>query len=152
MCNPPRAFQHSTDIYIPRAQIIDTVDIYHLPARQRKLSLRFLAYAVLKSDVQGGGTHDSIEDARTALQLYEAYRRSEVVGQWDDTLEEIYVKGQKLVRLPSAALRNRVQSERRTDVEGTIADGDRGRCVETAHRARRVSRRYASPACVSSCA
>jgi PAB-dependent poly(A)-specific ribonuclease subunit 2 len=88
-----------TDIYIPPSQIIDTVNIYHLASRQRKLSLRFLAYAVLHSAIQAD-THDSIEDARTALQLYEEYNRLEAEGIWGDTLEEVYAQGKQTVRLP----------------------------------------------------
>ncbi|TKA57450.1 hypothetical protein B0A53_00679 [Rhodotorula sp. CCFEE 5036] len=82
------------NIYVPPSQIIDTVNIYHLPQRQRKLSLRFLAYAVLHSSIQAD-THDSIEDARTALQLYEHYQRLEAEGTWEDTLEEIYREGKQ---------------------------------------------------------
>lgn len=86
-----------TDIYVPPSQIIDTVNIYHLPQRQRKLSLRFLAYAVLHASIQAD-THDSIEDARTALQLYEHYQRLEAEGTWEDALEEIYREGKQTVR------------------------------------------------------
>ncbi|GAA6005194.1 hypothetical protein JCM11491_002615 [Sporobolomyces phaffii] len=82
------------NIYIPPSQIIDTVNIYHLAARQRKLSLRFLAYAVLHSAIQAD-THDSIEDARTALQLYEEHNRLEAEGSWEDTLEEVYAQGKQ---------------------------------------------------------
>ena len=85
-----------TDIYIPPSQIIDTVNIYHLASRQRKLSLRFLAYAVLHSAIQAD-THDSIEDARTALQLYEEYNRLEAEGSWEDVLEEVYTQGKQTV-------------------------------------------------------
>ncbi|BGO90283.1 hypothetical protein NBRC10512_004804 [Rhodotorula toruloides] len=82
------------NIYIPPSQIIDTVNIYHLPHRQRKLSLRFLAYAVLHSNIQAD-THDSIEDARTALQLYEHYQRLEAEGTWEEALEEVYREGKQ---------------------------------------------------------
>lgn len=82
------------NIYVPPSQIIDTVNIYHLPQRQRKLSLRFLAYAVLHASIQAD-THDSIEDARTALQLYEHYQRLEAEGTWEDALEEIYREGKQ---------------------------------------------------------
>ncbi|SCZ99141.1 BZ3500_MvSof-1268-A1-R1_Chr3-1g05835 [Microbotryum saponariae] len=80
------------NIYIPPSQIIDTVNIYHLSHRQRKLSLRFLAWAVLKLDIQSDA-HDSIEDARTALQLYEEYYRLEAEGTWEEVLEEVYRDG-----------------------------------------------------------
>ena len=88
----------AADIHVPRAQIIDTVDIYHLVARQRKISLRFLAWVVLGQDIQGQGSHDSIEDARTALQLYERHRQLQAEGEWDRTLEHIYDEGKALVR------------------------------------------------------
>lgn len=90
-------FSLSPDIYIPPEQIIDTVNIYHLSHRQRKLSLRFLAWAVLHSDIQTD-THDSIEDARTALQLYEEYNRLEAQGTWEDALEDVYREGKQTVR------------------------------------------------------
>ncbi|GAA5924433.1 hypothetical protein JCM10213_004576 [Rhodosporidiobolus nylandii] len=82
------------NIHIPPNQIIDTVNIYHLPARQRKLSLRFLAWAVLHSAIQAD-THDSIEDARTALQLFEHYQKLEAEGIWEETLEEVYREGKQ---------------------------------------------------------
>ncbi len=84
------------NIHIPPSQILDTVNIYHLAERQRKLSLRFLAWAVLKTDIQSD-THDSIEDARTALQLYEEHQRLEAEGAWEDVLEDVYREGRQTV-------------------------------------------------------
>ena len=53
-----------------RAQVVDTVELFHF-RRQRKLSLRFLAHRLLGVGIQAT-SHDSIVDARTALQLFQA--------------------------------------------------------------------------------
>ncbi|PHH70824.1 hypothetical protein CDD80_5705 [Ophiocordyceps camponoti-rufipedis] len=57
------------NIHVPKAQVIDTIDLFYLKSRLRKLSLAFLAWYLLKEDIQME-THDSIEDSRTALRLY----------------------------------------------------------------------------------
>lgn len=59
------------NIVVPPSQIADTVELFYLDG-QRRLSLRFLAALLLNSDIQLH-THDSIEDARTALALYRKY-------------------------------------------------------------------------------
>jgi PAB-dependent poly(A)-specific ribonuclease subunit 2 len=84
------------DMYVPPSQIVDTVNIYHLPHRHRKISLRFLSWVVLDQDIQSSGSHDSIEDARTALQLYEKYCQLDAEQRWESTLEEVYREGGRL--------------------------------------------------------
>lgn len=76
--------------------MIDTVDLYFIKARQRRLSLRFLTWYVLKEDIQID-THDSIEDALSALRLYKAYIKFEAEGTFDRKLEEVYTEGKQYV-------------------------------------------------------
>lgn len=94
---------YDSDIYVPPEQVIDTVDLYFLKARQRRLSLRFLAWYILGEHIQTD-THDSIEDARTALRLYNAYHEFEAQGKFDQILEEIYREGRQYVRISSSCV------------------------------------------------
>src|SRR6266404_6111441 len=80
------------DIYVPPEQVYDTVDLYFLKERQRRLSLRFLSWFVLHENIQTD-THDSIEDARSALMLYKAYEDLEEQGIVDEKLDELYREG-----------------------------------------------------------
>lgn len=82
------------NIQVPAAQVIDTVDIYYLRTHQRKLSLKFLAWYLLDAAVQTGN-HDSIEDARTALQLYRKYAELKDRGLFEDTLSQLYREGHR---------------------------------------------------------
>jgi hypothetical protein len=81
------------NIYVPEEQIIDTFDLFYLHG-QRRLGLRFLAVFVLDLDIQGK-THDSIEDARTALDLYHKYLEFKMAGTHDDKITELYNIGRK---------------------------------------------------------
>lgn len=85
-----------TDLCVPPEQVLDTVDMYFIRARQRRLSLRFLSWFVLHENIQQV-THDSIEDARTALKLYKAFQQFEEEGTLDQKLEEIYREGKQYV-------------------------------------------------------
>ena len=38
------------DIFVPPERVMDTVDIYYIPERGRRLSLRFLTYTVFKQE------------------------------------------------------------------------------------------------------
>jgi len=88
------------DIYVPPERVIDTVDLYFLRERQRRLSLRFLSWFVLHENIQTD-THDSIEDARSALMLYTAYEDFDAHGILDEKLDELYREGRKSVGSPS---------------------------------------------------
>ncbi|KAI2469613.1 PAB-dependent poly(A)-specific ribonuclease subunit PAN2 [Annulohypoxylon bovei var. microspora] len=80
------------NIHVPKSQVIDTSDLFFIKERLRKLSLQFLAHTLLKEDIQLS-THDSIEDARTALKLYRKYQEFDEAGVLDTMLQEIYAKG-----------------------------------------------------------
>ncbi|KYQ92601.1 WD40-like domain-containing protein [Tieghemostelium lacteum] len=81
------------NIYVPPEQIIDTVELYQLK-NQRKLSLRFLAFVLLKIDIQSE-THCSVEDARTAMELYKYYLSLQEKNEFDETLKRIYEIGRQ---------------------------------------------------------
>ncbi|TGO70876.1 hypothetical protein BELL_0652g00040 [Botrytis elliptica] len=86
------------NIQIPKSHVIDTADLFFIPSKQRKLGLAFLAWYLFREDIQVE-THDSIEDARTALRLWkkwEEWTASEEVGGMlvEELLIEVYRQGQ----------------------------------------------------------
>lgn len=83
------------NLQVPKAQIRDTIEYYYLPSFRRKLSLRFLAHIVLRESVQTAN-HDSIEDARTALLLYERYLELSSANRFEQELLRVYSEGQQL--------------------------------------------------------
>jgi PAB-dependent poly(A)-specific ribonuclease subunit 2 len=90
------------NIHVPKNQVIDTVDLFFIKSRQRKLSLRFLSWFLLKEDIQLE-THDSIEDARTALKLYRKYEEFQDAGILEPMLNDIYARGREVnYKAPSA--------------------------------------------------
>ncbi|KAG0230876.1 poly(A)-specific ribonuclease [Mortierella sp. GBA43] len=82
------------NILVPPEQVKDTVDIFHIKNRQRKISLRFLVWYLLHQDIQSE-THNSIEDARTALALYKKYLELKENGLFQEVLEDIYNEGRR---------------------------------------------------------
>nr|DBA32901.1 TPA: hypothetical protein GDO54_000653 [Pyxicephalus adspersus] len=86
------------NLMVPKDQVIDTVYLFHIP-RKRMISLRFLAWYFLDLKIQGE-THDSIEDARTALQLYRKYlelsRNGTEPENFRKVLKTLYEKGRKM--------------------------------------------------------
>ena len=89
----PKDFR-TINIHVPKAQVVDTVDLFFIKARQRKLSLRYLAWYLLKEDIQLDN-HDSIEDARTALRLWRKFEEFRDAGVADTMIEEVYREGKK---------------------------------------------------------
>ncbi|KAI0329853.1 hypothetical protein GY45DRAFT_1324455 [Cubamyces sp. BRFM 1775] len=89
------------NIFVPPEQVIDTVDLYYLENRQRRLSLRFLTWFVLKENIQTD-THDSIEDALSALKLYKVHLQLEAEGTFDKKLDELYREGRQYNFKPPA--------------------------------------------------
>lgn len=76
---------------VPPGQVIDTVNLYRLPGA-RYLSLRYLTEALLGRGIQGR-THDSVEDADAARQLWTLFERIRARGRGQQILEELYSYG-----------------------------------------------------------
>ena len=106
----PKDFR-TINIHIPRAQVVDTVDLFFIKSRQRKLNLRFLAWYLLKEDIQTE-MHDSVEDARTALRLWRKYDEFQDAGVLEQILEEIYRRGRDVgYKAPGAVPKDDAKKE-----------------------------------------
>jgi PAB-dependent poly(A)-specific ribonuclease subunit 2 len=110
------------NIHVPKSQVIDTIDLFFLKARLRRLSLAFLAWYLLKEDIQLE-THDSIEDSRTALKLYRKFLEFEDAGILDQMLLDIYRVGRDVNFKPP---RKEGQGIQRTDTPPLPADASTG--------------------------
>ena len=82
------------NLVVPVEQVIDTVHLYHLP-HNRMVSLKFLSWHFLRKKIQGL-THDSIEDAVTALALYRKYLELKRDDNLIEALNGLYEKGKEL--------------------------------------------------------
>lgn len=83
------------NIHVPKKQVVDTVDLFFKPSLHRKLNLKFLAWCVLKEKIQED-THDSIEDATTALKLWRKYEEFVDAGVLEQMLNDIYATGSQV--------------------------------------------------------
>jgi len=84
------------NVVVPPEQIVDTVELFYLPG-SRRISLRFLAWHLLGQQMSNRlqDTHDSIEDARTALQLYAKYRELVAKGTLQENITNLYAVGRE---------------------------------------------------------
>lgn len=84
------------NLYVPPSQVVDTFNLFYDRDRNglRRLSLKFLMWAVLGEHVQTGN-HDSVQDAQSALRLYRKYQELLAEGTLDETLADVATKGQK---------------------------------------------------------
>ena len=79
------------NLWVPGSSLIDTVELFHLPS-QRFLSLKFLASKLLNRSIQGD-VHCSIEDAKTAYELYKVHQRLKDEGTLEQTIKGLYETG-----------------------------------------------------------
>ena len=81
------------NIVVPMEQIADTVDLFYLP-KQRRLKLSFLSRHLLDETIQVN-THDSVEDARAALLLFQKYEELKESGgvKVAECLSRLYDQG-----------------------------------------------------------
>ncbi|KAI9893977.1 MAG: poly(A)-specific ribonuclease [Vezdaea aestivalis] len=111
------------NIHVPKAQVIDTVDLFQSRTNMRKLKLRFLSWLLLKEDIQTRD-HDSIEDARTALKLFRKWEEFTDAGVFEETLAGIYRKGRELGFNPPTA--SDASASGGTDTPPILRDGGGG--------------------------
>jgi PAB-dependent poly(A)-specific ribonuclease subunit 2 len=80
------------NIVVPPEQVLDTVDLFYAEGA-RRLGLKFLAVQLLGMEIQRD-VHDSIEDARTALMLYNRYVELKREGRVEKAIADLYRIGE----------------------------------------------------------
>jgi PAB-dependent poly(A)-specific ribonuclease subunit 2 len=119
-----------TNIHIPKSQVIDTIDLfYDKTLGHRRISLAFLAWSLLKEEIQLE-THDSIEDARTALKLYRKYLEFQDAGIFKTMLQSVYDKGKVMNWKAPAAIKNDIIQ--RSETPPIPTDGQQSTAVTPA--------------------
>ncbi|KAJ2898948.1 PAB-dependent poly(A)-specific ribonuclease subunit PAN2 [Zalerion maritima] len=92
------------NLIVPKSQRIDTVELFQSRVTKRRLGLSFLLWSVFSERIQKT-THDSIEDARAALMLYEKFLQMQANGTLDREIENIFARGQAYnFRVPKEAV------------------------------------------------
>ena len=83
------------NVVVPSEQIVDTVNLFYDENEKRRISLRFLAWHLLGETMANRmqDKHDSIEDARVALQLYKLYVELQKNGKVEETIHRLYDVG-----------------------------------------------------------
>ncbi|KAH0157419.1 hypothetical protein KCU67_g7913, partial [Aureobasidium melanogenum] len=113
------------NIHVPRAQVVDTVDLFsHRLRSQRRLSLRFLAWYLLKEEIQQDTDkgHDSVEDALTALKLWRKYQEFMDAGIIESMLDDIFDRGRETnFKPPSVYKTERENGEWRPETPGHMS-------------------------------
>lgn len=112
------------NIQVPKAQVIDTINLFYLEMRRRRLSLAFLAWTILKEDIQLE-THDSIEDAKTALKLYRKYQEFKDAGILQAMVDEVYRIGHGMNYKPPAAKKDGLVIQR-SETPPIVPEGGNG--------------------------
>merc|ERR1711924_386817 len=85
------------NVVLPKEQVIDTVNLFWQEGA-RRISLRFLAWHILGVQMSSrlADTHDSVEDARTALALYNKYVELDRDGLVQETIQNLYDVGYQM--------------------------------------------------------